>query len=175
MEHQMPTTRLSWTGRQEPRPPRSSSPGEVFIWSDSKRNEWQFSFEIATRQGRKQPVAFHIVASPTNTTGLTTELLREIPLAAFFTEQLKKTASRIDRPTTSPKLSGPKQGSSLDPSVLQLVAELYRHAINTGISPSKHIASEMGISQSAAAKRIQRARQDAYLNQALPGRSGESE
>jgi hypothetical protein len=106
---------------------------------------------------------------------LTTELLREIPLAAFFTEQLKKTASRIDRPTTSPKLSGPKQGSSLDPSVLQLVAELYRHAINTGISPSKHIASEMGISQSAAAKRIQRARQDAYLNQALPGRSGESE
>lgn len=171
----MSPTPLNWTGRQEPRPPRSSTPGEVFMWTDSKKNEWQFSFEIATRQGRKQPVAFHIVASPTNTTGLTTELLREIPLASFFTEQLKKNASRTDNPKTSPKLSGSKQGSSLDPSVLRLVAELYRHAINTGVSPTKHIASEMGISQSAAAKRIQRARQDAYLNPALPGRPGESE
>lgn len=169
----MSDLKLWWTGRTQPRPPRNSMPGEVFAWEDHKNREWQISFDIGVRQGRRQAVGFHLVAGPANDSGIDTDLLRSIPFGALLTEHLKHAAPENNTPIATDKQKGTKRGVQLDDSVLSLVADLYRHALNIGLSPSAHIAQEMNISPSAAAKRIQAARKAAFLKPARRGKPGE--
>ena len=171
----MTKPKMVWTGRTEARTPRGSSSGEIFTWSDNKSNEWQINFDIALRQGRRQAVGIHIVASPHNNHGLTTEAIRSLPFAALLNEYLKQQASTSNSPTPTEKVKGTRRGTPLDEEVLKMVADLYRHAVNSGISPKTHIAETMNISPSGASKRIQAARQSAFLKPARPGKSGERE
>jgi hypothetical protein len=173
--NRMTNPKMTWTGRTEARTPRGSSNGEIFIWSDKKQNEWQISFDIALRHGRRQAVGIHIVASPQNDVGLSSDAMRDLPFAALLIEYLKKQSTKTPSPAPSEKMKGTKRGTSLDEEVLKAVADLYRYAVNSGISPSAHIAETMNISPSAAAKRIQAARQAAFLKPARPGKSGERE
>lgn len=148
-------------------------PGEVFTWEDHKSGEWQIAFDVAVRQGRRQAVGFHLVAGPANNSGIDTELLRSLPFGRMLTEYLKHTAPKTIAPMPTEKQKGTKRGTPLDDSVLSLVADLYRHAINTGLSPTVHISQQMNISPSAAAKRIQAARKAAFLKPARRGKPGE--
>jgi hypothetical protein len=171
----MTTPEIWWTERKEPRTPQGSVRGEVFAWSDNKNNEWQICFDVAVRQGRRQAVGIHIVASPHNDNGLTSEAMRSLPFGALITEYLKHQANKRPAPATSEKVKGTKRGTPLDNEVLKTVADLYRHAVNNGISPTSHIAETMNISPSGAAKRIQAARQAAFLKPARRGKPGERE
>jgi hypothetical protein len=171
----MGTPNIWWTERTEARTPRGSTKGEIFAWSDNKDNEWQISFEIAVRQGRRQAVGMHIVASPHNDKGIDTDVVRSLPLAGLLTEYLKHHSTNSPPPSLAAKEKGTKRGSRLDDEILSRVADLYRHAIDNGLSPTKHIATTMSISHSGAAKRIQAARQSAFLKPARPGKSGERE
>ena len=166
---------MTWTGRSESRTPRGSTSGEVFTWADKRHNEWQIRFDIAMRQGRRQAVGIHILASPHNDVGITSDAMRDLPFAALLNEYLKRESLGTLSPIPSEKLKGTKRGAPLDDEVLKTVADLYRFAVNSGISPTKHIAETMKISPSAAAKRIQAARQAAFLKPARPGKSGERE
>ena len=166
---------MEWTTRTEPRTPRGSTKGEIFAWSDTKDNEWQISFEIAVRQGRRQAVGMHIVASPQNNHGIDTDVIRSLPFAGLLTEYLKHHSTNSHAPSPSAKEKGTKRGSRLDDDILSMVADLYRHAINNGLSPTQHIAKTMSISPSGAAKRIQAARQAEFLKPARKGKSGEQE
>lgn len=174
-EDGMTSPEIWWTGRKEARTPRGSNRGEVFAWADNNKDEWQVSFDIAVRQGRRQAVGIHIVASPQNNNGMTSEALRSLPLAALVNEYLKHSSTDQSTPKLSEKEKGTKRGTPLDEEILKMVAALYRHAVNHGLSPTAHIAKEMNISTSGAAKRIQAARQATFLKPARRGKSGEIE
>ena len=169
----MTKPKMTWTARTEARTPRGSSSGEIFTWSDTKENDWQISFDIALRQGRRQAVGIHIVASPQNDNGLTTDAMRNLPFAALLNEYLKKQSTKTPSPSPSEKIKGTKRGTPLGDEILRTVADLYRYAVNSGISPATHIAETMNVSPSGAAKRIQAARRAAFLKPARPGKSGE--
>jgi hypothetical protein len=162
-----------WTNSTRTHTPEESTASEVCIWTDPHNHRWQISFDTATRQGRAQPVGLHITAMPDNNSGLTTEVIRAFPMSRIFLEHLRREQRHSPAPLTSIKHKGPRRGAPLDDNVLELVTELYRYAINTGLSPTKHIADEMKIAPSTAAKRIQRARKSGRLKPARPGKPGE--
>ena len=58
---------------------------------------------------------------------------------------------------------GPHQGKVRTQEELQIVADLYKEANSKGISTQQHIAREMGIALSTAAKRIMASRKAGLL------------
>jgi hypothetical protein len=171
----MKKAKVLWTGRGHIYSPIDSKLGKVMKWADTDNRSWEIQFHSAIRQGRKQAVGFHITASRKNDKPLTAELMRSIPFATMFIEELQRRSSKDVELGSPPKYTGSKQGVALDDTVLQFVATLYRHALDTGQSPPQYIAKQMGISKSAATKRIQRARQHSHLGKAKPGKPGEME
>jgi hypothetical protein len=147
----------------------------AFTWTDRNKKDWQVTFEITNPGGRRQPIGFKITAAPDNQTQLTSEILRSFPFTRVFTLYLAKNSSAQTRTDVSIKQKGPRRGTPLDNSTLELVAQIYRQALNTGLSPTKLIAEQMNISTSTAAKRIQKAREQFFLKPALPGKPGETE
>ena len=147
----------------------------AFIWTDRNKKDWHVAFEITNHSGRSQPIGFKITAAPDNQTQLTSETLRSFPFTRVFTQYLTKNSSAQTRTDVSIKQKGPRRGTPLENSTLELVAQIYRHALNTGFSPTKLIAEQMNISTSTAAKRIQKAREQFFLKPAHPGKPGERE
>lgn len=60
-------------------------------------------------------------------------------------------------------MTGPHQGKARTQEELQAVADLYREANSKGISTQQHIAHEMGVALSTAAKRIMASRKAGLL------------
>jgi hypothetical protein len=58
---------------------------------------------------------------------------------------------------------GAHSGKALSQEELQTVAELYKDANRRGISTQRHIANEMGVARSTAAKRIMASRKANFL------------
>lgn len=58
---------------------------------------------------------------------------------------------------------GPHQGKALTKEELQFVAELYKDAVGKRISTHQHVADELGIALSTAAKRIMQARKAGFI------------
>ena len=144
-------------------------------WTDLNKNDWRITFEITNHKGRRQPIGFKITAATDNQTPLTSETLRSFPFTRIFAQYLAKDSSAQTRTDISIKQKGPQRGTPLQNSTLESVAQIYRHALNTGVSPTKLIAEQMNISTSTAAKRIQKAREQFFLKPANPGKPGERE
>ena len=165
---------LLLTGLTKQRPPLDSTPSPIHRWTSKHGSDWEIAFDTAERSGKQQIVGLHITASELNKSPITAELIRNIPLAsllqAYLQSQKQKGKPTI---TPTPKHVGSKQGTPLGEDLLQLVAAIYRQAINTGQSPTQAIAQQFDISESTAAKRIQKARQQHFLGKATPGKPGE--
>ena len=165
---------LLLTGLTKQRPPLDSTPSPIHRWTSRNGSDWEIAFDTAERSGRQQIVGLHITASELNKSPITAELMRSIPLASLFQAYLQSQKQK-GKPaiTPSPKQVGSKQGTPLDDALLLLVTAIYRQAINTGQSPTKAIAQQCGVSESTAAKRIQKAREHHFLGKATPGKPGE--
>ena len=165
---------LVLTGLTKQRPPLDSTPSPIHRWTSKRGGDWEIAFDTAERSGRQQIVGLHITASELNKLPITAELMRSIPLAsllqAYLQSQKPKGKTSI---TPSPKQVGSKQGTPLGEDLLKSVAAIYRQAINTGQSPTQAIAQQFGVSESTAAKRIQKAREHHFLGKANPGKPGE--
>lgn len=165
---------LVLTSLTKQRPPSDSTPSPIYRWTSKRGDEWEIAFDTAERSGRQQIVGLHITATELNKSTVTTELIRSIPLASlvqlYLQSQKFKSKPHI---TPSPKQFGSKQGKPLGEDLLKSIADIYRQAINTGQSPTQSIAQQFGISESTAAKRIQKAREHHFLGKATPGKPGE--
>lgn len=165
---------LVLTGLTNQHPPLDSTPSPIHRWTSKHGGDWELAFDTAERSGRQQIVGLHITASELNKSPITAELIRSIPLASLLQVYLRSQKPK-GKPaiTPSPKQVGSKQGTPLGEDLLKSVAAIYRQAINTGQSPTQAIAQQFGISESTAAKRIQKAREHHFLGKATPGKPGE--
>lgn len=162
------------TGLSKQRPPLDSKQSSILRWTNEYGSQWEIALDTAERNGRQQIVGLHITASEQNRSAVTSELMRSIPLAKLLQKYLQSQNPK-DKPTMSPspKQIGSKQGTPLGEDLLKSVATIYRQAINSGQSPTQAIALQFGISESTAAKRIQKARKQNFLGKATPGKPGE--
>ena len=154
--------------------PLDSTPSPIHRWTSKRGGVWEIAIDTAERNGRQQIVGLHITASELNRSPVTAELMRSIPLASLLQAYLQSQRAK-GKPaiTPSPKQYGSKQGTPLGEDLLKSIAAIYRQAINTGQSPTQAIAQQFGISESTAAKRIQKAREHQFLGKANPGKPGE--
>ncbi len=67
------------------------------------------------------------------------------------------------------------RGTKLSHATLELTAEVYRQAFQDGQNPVQAVAAKFGLTNSGAAKRVQKARDARILGPAIAGRAGEAE
>jgi hypothetical protein len=67
-----------------------------------------------------------------------------------------------------------QQGRAFSEEELAEVADVYRHAVDVGEPPVKAVQSHFNIAHGTAKKRVEKARDQALLGPAIPGRSGEA-
>ncbi|HEX7161899.1 MAG TPA: hypothetical protein VF223_11770 [Trebonia sp.] len=118
---------------------------------------------------------------------LTTSTLRELPFASIVADLRRERqaahADFLDWMAAQPEYQSGADQASLrrlrsrgsgrqTAEALAEVAQVYRHAWETGQHPTRAVAGHFTISQSAAAKRVSRARQAGYLPHTTRGKPG---
>jgi len=118
---------------------------------------------------------------------LTTTTLRGLPFASIVAElrreMLTQDADFYDWLAHQPEYQSEADQAKLrrlrsrgsgrqSAAALTEVAQVYRHAWETGQPPTRAVAEHFTISQSAAAKRVSRARQAGYLPLTTRGKPG---
>jgi hypothetical protein len=172
---------------------RDDAPGDstqdALLWPDDRRGPWLIVVTWAGIRGRLEPVGLEIrgyregdwpSVLPTRDQGpaiLTTTTVRELPFATIVAELRRQRAAQhadfIDFLAAQPEnqaeadqewLRRLKSAGTRRHAEVAEVAEVYRQAWEvTGLPPTRAVATHFGISQSAAAKRVSRARQAGYL------------
>jgi hypothetical protein len=148
--------------------------------------------EIRSYRGRDEAWPPELPVWDQNPPVLTTSVLRELPFATMIADLRRETAAGdielYDRLEGQPgfhteaeraELRQLKSAAAADLAAprrnttgLREVAAVYRQAWKGGRPPTQAVADHFTISQSAAAKRVSRARQAGYLPPTTRGRPG---
>jgi hypothetical protein len=163
---------------------------EALLWPDDRRGPWLIVVTWAGIEGRLEPVGLEIRGYredgedwppmlPARDQGppiLTTTTVRELPFATIVAdlrrEQARGHRDFIDFLAGQPEYQSEADQASLRrlrsagtrrAAALAEVARVYRQAWQDGQPPTRAVAGHFTISQSAAAKRVTRARQAGYL------------
>jgi hypothetical protein len=171
---------------------RVESYQDATLWPDERTGPWLIVVTWAAVEGRLEPVGLELrgyrekegerawpAVLPTWDQGpavLATTTLREIPFATLVADLRRERAAQhadfIDHLAAQPEYQSEADQASLRRlrsagtrryAALAEVAEVYRHAWETGRAPTRAVAEHFTISQSAAAKRVSRAREAGYL------------
>jgi hypothetical protein len=172
---------------------RDDAPGDstqdALLWPDDQRGPWLIVVTWAGIAGRLEPVGLEIrgyregdwptvlPARDQDPAILTTTTVRELPFATIVAELRRQRAAQhadfIDFLAAQPENQAQADQESLRRlrsagtrrhAEVAEVAEVYRQAWEVnGLPPTRAVAAHFGISQSAAAKRVSRARQAGYL------------
>jgi hypothetical protein len=172
------------------------------LWPDEHIGPWLIQLMWALVKGRREPVGLEIRscwgqddASPPGLPAydqsppvLTTTVLRKLPFATIVADLRRQNAegdigfydSLEGQPGFDPaELRRLKSAAAADMAAprretgrLAEVAAVYRRAWEEGRPPTEAVARHFTISQSAAAKRVSRARQAGYLPPTTRGRPG---
>ena len=172
---------------------------DALLWPDPQTGPWLITVTWADFEGRLEPVSLEIrgyredgqawpPVLPLRDQGpaiLATTTLREIPFATIVADLRRQRAAQhadfIDFLAAQPEYQTEADQASLRrlrssgtrrPAALAEVAEVYRHAWRDGRPPTRAVAEHFVISQSAAAKRVARARQAGYLPLTTQGKPG---
>ena len=163
---------------------------DALLWPDARRGPWVIVVTWAGIEGRLEPVGLEIRGYregdawprvlPTRDQDpavLATTTLRELPFATIVADLRRQRAAQhtdfIDFLAAQPEYQAEADQASLrrlraagtrrPTAWLAEVAEVYRQAWQDGRPPTRAVAAHFTISQSAAAKRVARARQAGYL------------
>ncbi len=94
---------------------------------------------------------------------ITRRMLSEIPLDKLFRNELAVEADRINLLRSRGKRTTAHQGRQHSDEDLQRVAEIYKSAFQARLPVQKAVADALGISVSAATKRIMAARRRGFI------------
>jgi hypothetical protein len=169
------------------------------LWRDAHRVPWLIRVLWANVEGRLECAGFEIRSYregaqewppglPARDQGpaiLTTTTLRELPFATIVAD-LRREKARVHRGFIDFLAAQPENQSEADQAALRRlrsagtrrtaaladVAKVYRQAWQNGRPPTRAVAAHFKISQSAAAKRVSRARQAGYLPFTTQGKPG---
>jgi len=177
-------------------------PEPALLWPDEHTGPWLIQVMWAPVNGRREPVGLEIrscrgrddpwppelPACDQSPPVLTTTVLRKLPFATIVADLRRENAEGdigfydslegqpgFDRATlqrlkaaAAAEMAAPRR----ETGQLSEVAAVYRQAWEDGRSPTQAVADHFSISQSAAAKRVSRARQVGYLPLTTRGRPG---
>jgi Family of unknown function (DUF6214) len=170
---------------------------DALLWPDARTGPWLVTVTWANIGGREEPAGLEIRGYreedawprvlPARDKGpavLATTTLREIPFATIVADLRRQRAEQhagfIDFLAAGPEYQAEADQAALrrlraagprpTAAVLAEVAEVYRQAWKDGQPPTRAVAAHFTISQSAAAKRVARARQAGYLPPTSQGR-----
>jgi len=177
----------------------TDSTEDVLLWPDARRGPWLIRVMWANVEGRLECAGLEIRSYrdsgqawppelPTRDqrpTILTTTTIRKLPFATIIAD-LRREKARVHRDFIDFLAVQPGYESEADQAKLRRlrpvgsrrasasaeVAEVYRQAWEDGRPPTRAVAEHFVISQSAAAKRVSRARQVGYLPTTTRGKPG---
>jgi hypothetical protein len=166
---------------------------DALLWPDERTGPWLIVVTWADIEGRIEPVGLDLRSYreregdkawprvlPTWDQGpsiLATTTLRELPIATIVAD-LRRERRAAHAEFTDWLAAQPEWQSDADKAAVERlrgagtrrsaahlaeVARVYQHAWDTGQAPTRAVAEHFTISQSAAAKRVSRARQAGYL------------
>jgi hypothetical protein len=163
---------------------------DALLWPDARSGPWLIVVTWAGIEGRLEPVGLEIrgyredgqawpavlPARDQSPAILATTIVREIPFATIVAELRRERAVQhvgfIDFLARQPENQSEADQASLRRmraagtrrhAQVAEVAEVYRQAWQDGRPPTRAVAEHFVITQSAAAKRVARARQAGYL------------
>ena len=134
--------------------------------------ELDIIFELKVIGPRREVVSVCIKSAELNSV-VTASDIRSIPFSELETMMRQERPDLVIRDIQMEFDSGPQSGKPLTSTELKMVANLYREARNLGVPTARHIANQLGISESTVGKRISAARKAGLLGGALGTKAGE--
>ena len=138
-------------------------------WRDSRGRNWDILVKFTAGEGRAIPIS--ITVGSADGSGLTREVLRELPLRRFiFQPQGAKTLHKRHKLMVDANEYKFGQGearrrgaSRLEDDEIRLTREVFLLALRSGRPTIGAVALQFGISEAAANKRIMKLRREGLL------------
>ncbi len=141
---------------------KSSRPDVVKEYIDSNGKKLLLTVNFKTFNGRTD-IASITVQTSDLTSPVTRRMLSEIPLDRLFRDELAVESKKLNGVLRSAKRTTAHQGRPHSDEDLRAVSQIYEAAYMARLPVQRAVADALGISLSAAAKRIMAARQNGFL------------